>query len=644
MPIDEKEEKKIVDNTLINSDINSNTLKKQEFSYAQVVKQSLSGVSIVSINGITDQIKVAMQTDSEREKRIILHTLLTTGENDTDQQSKKKNELIKNGWSARDGFLYYFGRLYVPNNRILRSDLLVEAHDSPLSGHLGIKKTLYKLSRFYYWPHMDKEVKEYVKSCLACASIKSSNLPPAGLLHPLPIPNDRFETMTIDFITQLPITKQKQNSVLVVMVNKLTKKVKLAATHRNFRATDVAEIVWREWVREYGVPKQIISDRDPRFDSDFWKALWRLMGTKLRMSTTYHPQTDGQTENMNKTVENMLRSYVNHHLDDWDEYLISVEIAVNSAVQDSSGYSPYYLTYGQHINLPLSEAAKNTEKTEQTQNETANEFAKRMELHVKEAQRNLLAEQERQRKQANKHRREVSYKVGDMVMLETKNLSNYNSKLRPRYCGPFPITKVWSDVNVELDLPDVMEIGRRIHVEKLRLFTEDTTRFPTRRQINRPPAAFGKRNKKEYEVERIIDEKVENNVKRYLVLWKNWPISDASWEREASLTNAPELLAEWKNIQRKIEEGEQERKEKESHEHKLEIKTTEIQESKHTQAEQEEQKEEKQTLITSDPNDAEEEESEFHDQMEEDENEDEYSYGSQRYLRRSRRLRNKHSK
>jgi len=204
----------------------------------------------------------------------------------TSNSPKKKNELIKNGWSARDGFLYYFGRLYVPNNRILRSDLLVEAHDSPLSGHLGIKKTLYKLSRFYYWPHMDKEVKEYVKSCLACASIKSSNLPPAGLLHPLPIPNDRFETMTIDFITQLPITKQKQNSVLVVMVNKLTKKVKLAATHRNFRATDVAEIVWREWVREYGVPKQIISDRDPRFDSDFWKALWRQVENEYHLSPT----------------------------------------------------------------------------------------------------------------------------------------------------------------------------------------------------------------------------------------------------------------------------------------------------------------------------------------------------------------------
>ena len=90
MPIDEKEEKKIVDNTLINSDINSNTTKKQEFSYAQVVKQSLSGVSIVSINGIADQIKVAMQTDSEREKRVILQTLLTTGENDSEQQSKKK--------------------------------------------------------------------------------------------------------------------------------------------------------------------------------------------------------------------------------------------------------------------------------------------------------------------------------------------------------------------------------------------------------------------------------------------------------------------------------------------------------------------------------------------------------------------------
>jgi transposase InsO family protein len=218
--------------------------------------------------------------------------------------------------------------------------------------------------------------------------------------------------------------------VIVVMVNKLTKVVKLAATQSTFRAPDVADIVWRVWVRDYGVPRMIVSDRDPRFASGFWQELFRLLGTKLRMSTAYHPQTDGQTENTNKTIENMLRAYVNNHLDDWDEHLLHVEMAINNAVQDSTGYSPFYLTYGQHLHFPLQAAARASEEKE-SKDEEAKEFVRRVQLLTEEARKNLLATQEKQRRQANKHRREVRYKEGDMVLLETKNLSTYNRKLRP---------------------------------------------------------------------------------------------------------------------------------------------------------------------------------------------------------------------
>jgi ribosomal protein L21E len=262
------------------------------------------------------------------------------------------------------------------------------------------------------------------------------------------------------------------------------------------------------------------------------------------MSTAYHPQTDGQTENTNKTVENMLRAYVNHHLDDWDEHLVSAEMAINNAVQDSTGYSPYYLTFGQHLNFPLNAAAQRSEEKESV-SESAAEFVRRTGLLVEEARKNLLAEQERQRRQANKHRREVKYKEGDMVMLETKHLSTHNSKLRPKFVGPFNIVKVWSDVNVELDLPEVMEIGRKVHVEKLKPFSEDVARFPTRTQVNRQAAVFGKRDRAEYEVDRIVDERKSGRAKEYLVMWKHWPPNDATWERSSNLINAPEAVEEW---------------------------------------------------------------------------------------------------
>jgi len=337
------------------------------------------------------------------------------------------------------------------------------------------------------------------------------------------------------------------------MVNKLTKKIKLAATHATFRAADVAEIVWREWVREYGVPRVIVSDRDPRFASSFWRELFRLLGTKLKMSSAYHPQTDGQTENTNKTVENMLRAYVNNHLDDWDEHLIHAEIAINNAVQDSTGYSPFYLTYGQHLHFPLQAAARASEEKE-SKDEEAKEFVRRVQSLTEEARRNLLATQEQQRIQANKHRRAVRYKVGDWVMLETKNLSNYTRKLRPKFVGPFKIVRVLGEVNVELDLPPVMEIGRVVHVEKLRGFDADAAadRFPTRVQISRPPAQFGKRNRAMWEVDRIVDERVKGRKKEYLIMWKGWPPSDATWE-PATGVDAPDCVAEW---ERRKEGGE----------------------------------------------------------------------------------------
>ena len=193
-------------------------------------------------------------------------------------------------------------------------------------------------------------------------------------------------------------------------------------------AVQAAELFYKEVIRYHGVPLSIVSDRDPRFTSNFWKALWALLGTKLKMSTAYHPQSDGQTEVTNKTIENMLRHFVNTKLDNWDENLVSVEIAINNAVQSSSGFSPFQLNSGQSPNFPLSIAAGAADRADGV-NETANQWVKRIAADIEIARQNLLKAQQDQAEQADKHRRAIKYKIGDTVLLSTANLSTHNSKL-----------------------------------------------------------------------------------------------------------------------------------------------------------------------------------------------------------------------
>jgi hypothetical protein len=162
--------------------------------------------------------------------------------------------------------------------------VLREHHDTPTNGHLGEFKTLEKLSRFSYWPNMRKSVQEYISQCQPCQLNKSSNQLPIGLLQSLDIPGKRWETVSLDLITQLPVTRNGHDAI-IVMVDKASKMVHYAATTTKCTAEQVARIFHDTVVRLHGIPKYIISDRDPRFTSSFWKQLWALYGTQLKMSS-----------------------------------------------------------------------------------------------------------------------------------------------------------------------------------------------------------------------------------------------------------------------------------------------------------------------------------------------------------------------
>lgn len=350
----------------------------------------------------------------------------------------------------------------------------------------------------------------------------------------------------MDLVTHLPKTRKKRNTALVVMVDKLSKMVHIAPCKTKVSAVEVAEIFYREVVRYHGVPMSVVSDRDPRFVSNFWRSLWALLGTKLKMSTAYHPQTDGQTENTNKIIETMIRGYVNDRLNDWDEHLIEVEIAINKSVQASTGYSPFYLNSGQEPNFPLGVAASRVERGEGV-NESVNRWVRRVASDLDKAKENLVKAQQRQQKHADKHRRPVQYQVGDQVLLTTENLSSHNSKLRAKFVGPFRVVRVLSDVVVELDLPPEMSRRhKKFHVEKLKPWRGDKEKFPTRTQRNRPVAELVEEQEPEYIVDRIVDERVVNGRQQYLVRWEGRPESESTWQSPAELVSALGKVEEWK--------------------------------------------------------------------------------------------------
>jgi hypothetical protein len=430
-----------------------------------------------------------------------------------------------------DGLLMRHDRcIYVPNDRELKARLLREAHDCPMGGHLGNYKTLMKISRYYYWPGLRKEVQLYVQSCVACSQNKHTNQSPIGLLHPIPIPENRWEVWSIDLVGPLPKTSRGHDTI-VVMVDKFTKLAHFAPTVISVTACQLAEIVLTRIVLHHGIPKAFISDRDPRFTGHMWKALWKLLGTDLNMSTAYHPESDGQTERMNRTLEEMLRAYVNDKGTDWDQHLITAELAYNTAVHDSTGYSPFRLSYGTDPRLAMDHALVQCKLSD---NPTAVELVQRWNADLEQARYSLQQAQQRQARQANQHRREHEYKVGDQVMLTTQNMRMRSGKLNARFIGPYTIKKVLSDVNVELELPSTMRIYPVFHVSKLKPYQpSDAELFPNRSQLGRPAPVVEEDGSEYYKIEYIMAKrrkKVGNRyVTQYLVKWLGYDVDEASW-------------------------------------------------------------------------------------------------------------------
>ena len=333
-----------------------------------------------------------------------------------------QDDAMRDGRMQDCGGLWYLPQhgqlvLCIPDSDDLKHWALRECHDNPLGGHFGIAKTMDRLTRTFYWPSIARTARAYVRSCEACQTNKSSNQQKGGLLQPLPIPQRPWESVSMDFIVSLPKSLPDGFDCILVVVDRLTKMAHFLPTVTEVTAQGTANLFFSNIFRHHGLPKSLVTDRDSRFTSNFWRALFKACGTELAMSTAYHPQTDGQTERMNRTLEDALRAYVAPQQTDWPRHLIAIEVAYNDSKQASTNQSPFFLNYGIHPLMPHQLITQ-----EPNQVPAADNYLERLESAIAAAREALTHAQQRQEMYANKERRDVQFTMGDLVRLSTENL------------------------------------------------------------------------------------------------------------------------------------------------------------------------------------------------------------------------------
>ena len=315
--------------------------------------------------------------------------------------------------------------------------------------------------------------------------------------------------------------------------------------HTTDPASQIARIFFDHIFRLHGMPTTIVSDRDAKFTSRFWKELGRLMDVHLAMSTAFHPQTDGQTERANRTLITMLRNFVDQRQTNWDLLLSAAEFATNNAINASTGVSPFFLNTGIHPNVPMSLLTPSPGP-----NPAVNDFVQLQSEALILAKESLAAAQERQAAAADTRRRDHNFKVGDQVLLSLENITlpadrtRTSQKLLARFAGPHTIVEQLSPVSFRLDLPPAMNIHPVFHVDRFRLYHPSPPAFGPRTPARPAPEII--EDEEEYEVEGIAEHRTSNKRREYLVQWQGFPREDWTWEPEDNLAHCKTILNKYK--------------------------------------------------------------------------------------------------
>jgi hypothetical protein len=417
-------------------------------------------------------------------------------------------------------------RIVVPDDYELRTLLISELHDSMYARHFGMARTRAAVSRMFWWESLDKDVTKFVSTCVICQRNKARRHKPYGLLQPLPVPEKPWHTVTFDFIVKLPKTSRGNDSFLV-FVDKLTKMVHFVACKEKTSARGLAELYVDHVFRLHGLSREFITVCDPRFTSAFWQGLTELLGTRTVMSSSFHPQSDGQTERVNQTLET---------------YLLScAEFAHNAAYHESICSSLFKLNFGYNPRTPVGEVVEVVHPGSAA-------FVERLQSALSLAHKCLIAAQQRQKAFADKRCVEKVYKVGDKVLLNTKYLnlkhSKTNRKLLLKWIGPFEVVQVVGPVAYKLKMNPGWRVHLVFHVSLLELYGEDG-------RVQPPPPPIEMEGALEYEVESILEHRFwgkKHPKAYYKVAWKGYGIEHNFWEPESNVVMTSRVCSKLRPI------------------------------------------------------------------------------------------------
>jgi hypothetical protein len=410
------------------------------------------------------------------------------------------------------------------NNRNVHEIIISEAHS--ILAHLGPNKTLNYLRDHVWWKDIVSDTKAYCDTCVTCKRSKPNNQKPYGLLNPLAIPTEPWESIGIDFVGPLPLSSNRDGNFdsITVVICLLTAMVELIPSRINYKATEVAELMFESVYKHHGLPKSIVSDRDVLFTSTFWGHLHTLIGTKLKMSSAYHPQTDGATERANRTITQMLRQCIDPNQKDWVSKLPTVQFAINSARSESTGYAPFFLNTGR---MPRAMIWNSPSPEEYS---SVREFALKRKLALISAHDSVIGARIKQTRDANRKRQLVPFEEGDFVYLSTKNITfakGLARKFIPKYIGPYKIIQDFNNQSFKLELPVHLKkrgIHNVFHSSLLRIHVPNDDRlFPGRMdtQIGESPDI-----EDEWAVEQIRSHAGSGEDSVFEIKWKS---GDVTW-------------------------------------------------------------------------------------------------------------------
>lgn len=403
---------------------------------------------------------------------------------------------------------------------------------------------MYKdLRRQYWWRGMQRDVARFVARCLTCQQVKAEQRRPGGLLQPLPIPEWKWEQITMDFVSGLPRSPTGHDTIWVI-VDRLTKSAHFLPIKKADPASKLGKMYIREIVRLHGVPVTIVSDRDSKFHSQFWKGMQAALGTRVNLSTSFHPETDGQSERTIRILEDMLRACILDFKGSWEDHLALVEFAYNNSYQSSIGMAPFEALYGRPCRSPVcwTEVGDALILGPDLVRETTEKVAV--------IQQRLKTAQSRQKSYADVRRRPLEFAVGDKVFLKVsprRGIRRFgrNAKLSPRYVGPFEILERIGAVAYRLALPPhLSRIHDVFHVSMLRKYEPDPSHVIDWGDLELEEDATFEEQPVEIldSREQVLRGKVIPLVR---VLWRHRDFEEETWERESNMrARFPELFYE----------------------------------------------------------------------------------------------------